>query len=97
MKSEDVKRCVNQAVKKTNVKKGKPSKLLSDNGLCYVIRDLKTFLAEEHEINHIRGKPLHPQTQGNIECYHRSIKSVVLLDHYCCPEQLTEAIAQYVT
>lgn len=97
MKSEDVKRCVNQAVKKANIKKKEPPKLLSDNGSCYIAKDLKTFLAEEHEINHIRGKPLHPQTQGKIERYHRSIKSVVLLDNYYCPEQLTEAIDQYVT
>ncbi len=96
MKSEDVKRCVNQAVQKANIKKKEPPKLLSDNGSCYIAKDLKTFLEEEHEIDHIRGKPLHPQTQGKIERYHRSIKSVVLLDNYYCPEQLEEAIGQYV-
>lgn len=96
MKSEDVKRCVNQAVQKANIKKKEPPKLLSDNGSCYIAKDLKTFLEEEHEIDHIRGKPLHPQTQGKIERYHRSIKSVVLLDNYYCPKQLEEAIGQYV-
>lgn len=97
MKSDDVKRCVNQAVKKANVKKKEPPKLLSDNGSCYIAKDLETFLEEGHQIEHIRGKPLHPQTQGKIERYHRSIKSVVLLDNYYCPEQLTEAIDLYVT
>lgn len=96
MKSEDVKRCVNRAVKKANIKKKEPPKLLSDNGSCYIAKDLKTFLEEEHAIDHIRGKPLHPQTQGKIERYHRSIKSVVLLDNYYCPEQLEEAIGHYV-
>ena len=96
MKADDVKRCVNQAVKKAKIKKKEPLKLLSDNGSCYIARDLKTFLAEEHEIDHIRGKPLHTQTQGKIERYHRSIKSVVLLDNYYCPEQLEDAIGQYV-
>ncbi len=84
---EDVKRCVNQALKKGNIKKGEPPKLLSDNGSCNIAKDLKIFLAEEHKINHIRGKPLHPQTQGKIECYHRSIKIIVLLENYYCLEQ----------
>ena len=39
---------------------------------------------------------MHPQTQGKIERYHRSIKSVVLLDNYYSPEQLEQAIGQYV-
>lgn len=39
---------------------------------------------------------MHPQTQGKIERYHRSIKSIVLLDNYYCPEQLACAIDQYV-
>ena len=96
MKADDVKRCINRAVKKADIKKKEPPKLLSDNGSCYIAKDLKTFLEEEHEIDHIRGRPLHPQTQGKIERYHRSIKAVVLLDNYYCPEQLEEAIAQYV-
>ena len=39
---------------------------------------------------------MHPQTQGKIERYHRSIKSIVLLDNYYCPEQLACAIDRYV-
>ena len=97
MKADDVKRCVSRALKKAKIKKTEPPKLLSDNGSCYIAKDLKIFLAEEHEIDHIRGRPLHPQTQGKIERYHRSIKSVILLDHYYCPEQLIDAIDQYVT
>lgn len=96
MQSEDVKRCVERAVKKANIKKKEPPKLLSDNGSCYIAKDLKTFLEDIHEIDHIRGKPMHPQTQGKIERYHRSIKSVVLLDNYYSPEQLEQAIGQYV-
>jgi hypothetical protein len=38
----------------------------------------------------------HPQTQGKIERYHRSMKNVVKLDHYYHPEQLKEAIAEFV-
>ena len=53
-------------------------------------------MSKEHEIDQIHGKPLHPQTQGKIERYHRTIKSVVLLDNYYSPEQLQQAIGRYV-
>ena len=31
-------------------------------------------------MKHVRGRPLHPQTQGKIERYHRSMKNVVKLE-----------------
>lgn len=79
-----------------NTNKKDAPRLLSDNGSCYIAKDLGEYLSSEQGIKHIRGKPLHPQTQGKIERYHRSIKSVVLLDNYYCPEQLVCAIDQYV-
>ena len=44
----------------------------------------------------IHGKPNHPQTQGKIERYHRSMKNVVKLDNYFCPEELIAAIEKFV-
>ncbi len=38
------------------------------------------------------GIPLHPQTQGKIERYHRSMKNVIKLNHYFCPSELEKAI-----
>ena len=35
-------------------------------------------------------------TQGKIERYHRSLKSVVRLDHYYSPWELKRAIARFV-
>lgn len=96
MKSEDVQRCIAMAMKRAKISKQRAPKLLSDNGSCYIAKDLGEYLSAEQGIKHIRGKPLHPQNQGKIERYHRSIKSVVLLDNYYCPEQLSEAIKQYV-
>ena len=41
-------------------------RLLSDNGSCYISGDLAEWL-EKQKIEHVRGSPFHPQTQGKIE------------------------------
>ncbi|WP_420870480.1 integrase core domain-containing protein [Empedobacter brevis] len=41
-------------------------------------------------------KQLHPQTQGKIERYHRTMKNVVKLDHYYHPEELVEALNNFL-
>jgi putative transposase len=39
---------------------------------------------------------MHPQTQGKIERYHRSMKNLVKLDNYYHPEQLVSVIKNFV-
>ena len=39
---------------------------------------------------------MHPQTQGKIERYHRTMKNVIKLDNYYPPEDLVKAIAEFV-
>jgi putative transposase len=56
-------------------------RLLSDNGPCSISGDLKKWL-KALAIEYTRGAPYHPQTQGKIERYHRSIKNGVKLEHY---------------
>lgn len=70
-------------------------RLLYDNGSCYISGDLKETLEEEY-IKHVRGKPSHPQTQGKIERYHRSMKNIIRLENYDSPEQLEAEIAVFV-
>ena len=45
-------------------------------------------------MGHTQGKPYHPQTQGKIEHWHRSLKNQILLDHYYLPRQLEDRIRQ---
>ena len=47
-------------------------------------------------MRHTRGKPYHPQTQGKIERWHRSLKNRILLDNYYLPGQLEEEIRKFV-
>jgi len=95
MKAEDVQSTVHSAVKKAGLKKGQRPVLLSDNGACYVSGELKDYLSAM-KIRSIHGRVAHPQTQGKIERYHRSMKNVVKLDNYFHPEQLKEAIGEFV-
>ena len=62
----------------------------------FLAKELKQFLKRQH-IEHIRGAPYHPMTQGKIERYHRSLKNIVKLQHYSSPSQLREAIADFVS
>ena len=68
-------------------------RLLSDNGSSYVAADLADYL-DDKGMDHVRGAPHHPQTQGKIERYHRSMKNVVKLDNYYFPGELEAALAR---
>jgi len=98
MTAEDVKATVEDAIRLTGVAHARVvnrPKLLSDNGPCYLSGDLREYL-EERGIGHTRSKPFHPMTQGKIERYHRSMKSVIRLDNYYSPEALEREIASFV-
>jgi len=95
MNAGDVKKTVARALEKVSLPKGKMPRLLSDNGPCYISGELKEFI-KEREMEHIRGKPNHPQTQGKIERYHRSMKNIIKLDNYYLPGELKERLEEFV-
>jgi transposase InsO family protein len=95
MKTEDVQRTITRALEAATLPKEFRPKLLSDNGACYIAAELKEFLKDK-KMKSIHGKPNHPQTQGKIERYHRSMKNVVKLDKYYCPDELIAALTVFV-
>ena len=95
MKADDVEDTLIQAMLKSNLRPGEKPKLLSDNGSCYIANDFKAYL-ESQDIKHVRGRPNHPQTQGKIERYHRSMKNVIKLDVYYSPMELEAALNRFV-
>ena len=70
-------------------------RLLSDNGSFYVASDLADWL-DERNIEHVRGAPFHPQTQGKIERWHQTLKNRILLEHYDLPGDLERQVATFV-
>lgn len=95
MTSKDAVRSIEEALNCNGVKHDDPPKLLSDNGSCYISENLVNYL-DSVGINHVRGAPKHPQTQGKIERYHRSMKNVVKLENYYSPEELKYRLNEFV-
>jgi transposase InsO family protein/transposase-like protein len=95
MKAEDAESTVRKALEHAGLPKSKRPKLLSDNGSSYIAEDFKLFLKDE-KITPIHGRPLHPQTQGKIERYNRSLKNHIKLDNYYSPEELERAVEKFV-
>ena len=47
-------------------------------------------------MEHIRGAPYHPQTQGKIERWHQTLKNRILLENYFLPGDLKAQIEAFV-
>ena len=69
--------------------------LLSDNGPGYLSRQFGEYLRLVG-IRHIVASPYHPQTNGKIERYHRTIKGEIKLIPYEMPGELREAIKVFI-
>ncbi len=69
--------------------------LLSDNGAGYLSRKFNEYLGLVG-IKHITAAPYHPQTNGKIERYHRTIKGKINLIPYDTPSELERAINSFV-
>jgi len=95
MKAADARKTVDKAIINAGLTKNKMPKLLSDNGSCFIAEEFTTWL-KGRGIKPIHGAPMHPQTQGKIERYHRTMKNVVKLDNYYSPEELQRAMAEFV-
>ena len=69
--------------------------LLSDNGPGYISRQFNDYLGLVG-IRHILAAPFHPETNGKIERYHRTIKGDLSLVPYGMPSELKEAITAFI-
>ncbi len=70
-------------------------RLLSDNGSSYISGELADWL-DDKQMDHVRGAPYHPQTQGKIERWHQTLKNRILLENYYLPGDLRQQIDGFV-
>ena len=98
MKAEDVTDTLElalQAAGTTTARVVHRPRLLSDNGSSYLSADLAKWL-DDRKMQHVRGAPYHPQTQGKIERWHQTLKNRILLENYYLPGDLEQKIGDFV-
>jgi transposase InsO family protein len=99
MRAEDVTATLDRALQTSGLQAAAPGqrpRLLSDNGSSYIAGDLAKWLSDRN-IQHIRGAPYHPMTQGKIERWHQTLKNRILLENYFLPGDLEAQIEAFVT
>ena len=98
MKAEDVTATLDLALEASGLDQAtvvhRP-RLLSDNGSSYVSADLARWL-DAQDMDHVRGAPYHPMTQGKIERWHQTLKNRILLENYYLPGDLEAQIGAFV-
>jgi len=95
MKADDVTRAIDSALEKASLDKNNSPRLLSDNGSYYISSELAEYI-QDKGMSHVRGRPMHPQTQGKIERWHRSMKNIVKLENYYLPGDLINRLEEFV-
>ena len=98
MKAEDVTDTLKLALKASGCDQAKivhKPRLLSDNGSSYIASGLAKWL-DDRNMEHVRGAPYHPQTQGKIERWHQTLKNRILLENYFLPGDLEAQIETFV-
>lgn len=70
-------------------------RLLGDNGSSCISEDLAKYL-EDKGIKHVRGAPMHSQTQGKIERWHQTLKNRILVETNVLTRNLEAAIATFI-
>ena len=73
---------------------GGGSRLLSDIGPDYIAGEKADWL-EYDGMDHVRGAPYHPQTQGRIERCHQTLKNRILLENYFLLGDLEGSIGRF--
>lgn len=96
MTADDFSEVIEKACEVAKVDKENMPNLVSDRGPALISTDLSDYLIEKG-IHHILASPYHPQTNGKIERYHKSLKEKVKLHVYDCPNVLKEEIGKFIS
>ena len=95
MTAEDFAQVIELACKKLQLSSEKMPRLVSDRGPALISQDFGNYL-EAKGIGHILASPYHPQTNGKIERYHKSLKEQIHLITWDCPNKLKAEIGKFI-
>lgn len=96
MMAEDFEEVIEEACSKAKVSAKEMPNLVSDRGPALISHDLNAYLNDKG-IHHILASPYHPQTNGKIERWHKSMKMTVKLNVYDCPNNLKKEIGIFIS
>ena len=96
MMASDFEEVIEEACIKANVDPENMPNLVSDRGPALISHELNDYLGEK-DIHHILATPYHPQTNGKIERWHKSLKMTVKLYTYDCPNNLKAEIGKFIS
>jgi putative transposase len=96
MTAEDFAEVIEDACDKAGVVREDMPNLVSDRGPALISGTLRDYLVGKG-IHHILARPYHPQTNGKIERYHKSLKKVVKLHTYDCPNELKAEVGKFIS
>lgn len=95
-KGEDFVRVIKKACKFAGVEEGNMPKLVSDRGPALVSEELNDYLKEEG-IYHIFASPYHPQTNGKLERFHKTLKLNIYLYSYDRLDELKKNVGIFIS
>lgn len=95
-KGEDFVRVIELACVKARVDPADMPKLVSDRGPALMSEELNEHL-DEVGIYHIYAAPYHPQTNGKIERWHKSLKMEVYVHNYDRLDELKKNVGMFIS
>lgn len=95
MDAEAFAEVIDEACRVTKLNQEQMPKLVSDRGPALISEDFGAFL-EAKGIGHILASPYHPQTNGKIERYHKSLKERIYLTTWDSPDQIRNEIYFFI-
>jgi len=95
MTAEDFAQVVERACGRAGLDGSRMPKLVSDRGPALISNDFGIYL-EAKGIGHILASPYHPQTNGKIERYHKSLKETIYLTTWDCPNKMKAEIGRFI-
>lgn len=93
MRAADVRLVIQQALEARNVRE---VEIVSDNGSQFTSADFKA-LVRQFELQHIRIRTYHPESNGTIERYHRSTREALADEDLRNLSRARERIGRWVT